>query len=97
MNKSYRRPRALDALVLANTTIMKLLLVLLLSTLVVASAARAGGRPKLRNFASPAEAQASAKQLQQTVSLPASSGASRRCPRGGRRRRRLAAATSART
>ena len=50
---------------------MKLLLVLLLSSIVVASAARAGGRPKLRNFASSAEAQESVKQMQQTVSLQA--------------------------
>ncbi|PRW45530.1 cathepsin h [Chlorella sorokiniana] len=45
---------------------MKLLLVLLLSAALFASAARTGGRPQLRNFASPAEAQAAAKQLQQT-------------------------------
>ncbi|PRW57488.1 thiol protease aleurain-like [Chlorella sorokiniana] len=44
---------------------MKLLLVLLLSTIVLASAARTGGRPKLRNFASAADAQASMKQMQQ--------------------------------
>jgi len=50
---------------------MKLLLVLLLSTILVASAARTGGRPKMRNFATPAEAQASMKQLQQMVSLRA--------------------------
>ena len=48
---------------------MKLILVLLLSTIVVASAASAAGRPKLRNFASAAEAQESAKQLQQMVSF----------------------------
>jgi len=53
---------------------MKLLLVLLLSTILVASAARAGGRPKLHNFATPAEAQASMKQLQQMVSLRAGLG-----------------------
>ncbi|PRW56392.1 papain-like cysteine protease C1 [Chlorella sorokiniana] len=44
---------------------MKLVILLLLSTLAAAAAARTGGRPKLRNFASPAEAQASVKQLQQ--------------------------------
>ncbi len=50
---------------------MKLLVLLLLSAVVVASAARAGGRPKLRNFATAAEAQASMKQLQQMVSAGA--------------------------
>ncbi|PRW45427.1 thiol protease aleurain-like [Chlorella sorokiniana] len=45
---------------------MRLLLVLLLSAALFASAARTGGRPQLSNFASPAEAQAAAKQLQQT-------------------------------
>ncbi len=69
---------------------MKLLLVLLLSTILVASAARAGGRPKLHNFATPAEAQASMKQLQQMVSLRAGLGLPLSLLR---RRRRSAAAT----
>ncbi len=49
---------------------MKLLAIILLfsaAATAVVSAARAGGRPKLRNFSSAAEAQVSVKQLQQTV------------------------------